>query len=153
MAGDSLNIDPKWWGLEPLPKEEWKKFTGKMQWDCVVALRGPDYCLGDNLKWWTSSVIRYRMSNILRVGGMIHPGPRFILVPDSTVFGQLGAFDMGHFRQHQLEAACILDIAVFMVGAKSVEWLLKNCPSDTLPTELLKKLAPPKEASNAFISK
>lgn len=74
--------------LKPLSREEWDKFTPKMQWDVKVALRGPDLAMSDTTKWFTTSVIRGKMRDVSRVGGLINDDLNLILIPSSLSSGR-----------------------------------------------------------------
>lgn len=103
--------------LTPLPKlteDEWAKFEGKARWDSIVGLRGPDLVNSSTLKWFTSSVIRHKMSGIMRVGGLVNSTLPFVVLPE--LYSEVpvprgrGGFDWHHFADHVREAADWLDI-------------------------------------------
>jgi hypothetical protein len=88
-AGNTLNdysmIDPpsppSGARMKPLSREEWEKFTPKMQWDIKVALRGPDLYASDTTKWFTTSIIRGKMREVCRVGGLVNDDLNLIILP------------------------------------------------------------------------
>ena len=102
--------------MQPITKAKWKTFTGKMKWDCIVALRGPDCHNPNVVKWYTTAVIRWLLSRAMRVGGTINDQLGCVILP-------VGApnphnpqeFYLNHFTQHTWEAAEILDIPTLWI--------------------------------------
>lgn len=109
--------------LTPISEEAWSQFSGKAKWDCVVALRGPDLVYSANLKWFTSSVIRYALSKVMRVGGLVNTSLPMVILPENDAWGGYqvpkGNFDGGHFLGHILEAAEYLSIPIAKVPAET----------------------------------
>lgn len=98
--------------LLPITQEEWDKMEGKARWDSTVALRGPDLVHSDTLKWFTTSVIRFRLSKIMRVGGMVNNSLGFVVLPSDHYSIKTEHFDATHFLNHVREAACWLGVPV-----------------------------------------
>lgn len=98
--------------LTPITEEEWSQFEGKARWDSVVALRGPDLTNSDTLKWFTSSVIRYKMSGVMRVGGLVNRQLPFVVLPLGHDLTGSKGFDCAHFIGHIYEAANWLHIPI-----------------------------------------
>lgn len=92
-----------------MTKAEWAELPGKGQWDIMVALRGPDSCYGETLKWYTTSVIRGHLVGVIRVGGLINTDLNLIIVPSSwSYFGATtgkAAWCGSHFLDHVRSAA------------------------------------------------
>ena len=123
-------------------KEDWKNLTPKEQWDVVVAMRGPDCHNSEPIKWLTTAVLRSAMKDTIRVGGTINDDLKVVVVPSnwsnyslyadqvkevckppSSISGQpllsmSALFYPGHFFQHVIEAAQILDVDQLYVDKK-----------------------------------
>ena len=100
--------------LTPMTKTDWADLTLKQQWDVKVALRGPDLH-NNNLKLYTTAIIRWACSNVMRVGGTVNHACPVIVLPlnlGSLSRGEQSAwgFDTYHFITHIQEAAEILNI-------------------------------------------
>lgn len=111
--------------LTPITPEDWAKLSPKAQWDSIVALRGPDLRNSDTLKWFTSSVIRWKLSGIMRVGGMVNDRLPFVVLPgfyDNPLSAPKGDFSGSHFAGHVQEAAMWLQVPV--VGINPETWAL-----------------------------
>jgi hypothetical protein len=67
--------------LIPLSTKEWDAFTPKQRWDVIVALRGPDVARSEIIKWFTTSVIRGKMREVMRVGGQVNNDLNLIILP------------------------------------------------------------------------
>lgn len=111
-------------GMVPLTKEEWDALNPKAQWDSIVALRGPDLKNSDTLKWFTSSVIRYRLSNAMRVGGLVNSSLPYVVLPKD--YPQEKEFSISHFTGHIYEAANWLSIPTVNVPGDVYKQLLQN---------------------------
>ena len=112
--------------LKPLTMEEWVCLTDKERWDCIVALRGPDLIESQTVKYFTSSIIRWKLSKITRVGGLINDSVPFLIIPDKPPSGN---WDGSHFFNHIQEAALILHIPVAIIPLS--EWeALKGTRAD-----------------------
>lgn len=99
--------------LAPLTSEEWDHMGGKARWDAIVALRGPDLVNSGVLKWFTTSVIRHRLSAVMRVGGMVNTQlPCVVLAHGGFGLPSKASFDLEHFRNHIHEAADWLKIPI-----------------------------------------
>ena len=107
---------PKSTGVVPLTKEEFNAMDPKAKWDSIVGLRGPDLKHSDNLKWFTSSVIRHKLSAVMRVGGMVNTTIPFVVLPTTPT--DVGEFSATHFCGHILEAAQWLNIPILYVSNK-----------------------------------
>lgn len=70
--------------ITPLSRPDWARFTPKMQWDIKVSLRGPDVDNSQMLKWFTTSVIRGKMREVTRVGGLINTDLNLVVIPISN---------------------------------------------------------------------
>lgn len=103
--------------LTPLTQEEWDELDPKARWDSQVALRGPDLASSDTLKYFTTSVIRYRMSKVMRVGGMVNSAIPFVVVPYTMPLDKKGGFSISHFTGHILDASMWLKIPRCVVKA------------------------------------
>lgn len=100
---------------KPLSAEQWASFSPKAQWDCIVALRGPDALVHqDGIKWLTSAVIRGRLREVMRVGGMVNVDLPAVVVPASS---SAFMWNARHFFDHVQEAARYLQIPTVMVPA------------------------------------
>lgn len=101
--------------IEPLTQAEWDNMGGKARWDSQVALRGPDLVSSQIVKWFSTSIIRHRMSAVMRVGGLVNSEFPFIVIPSLGYRpnkGRRDAFDFSHFVGHVFEAANWLGIPV-----------------------------------------
>lgn len=104
--------------LAPITKEEWNKLDGKARWDSIVALRGPDRKPSTALKHITTAVIRYRLSEVMRVGGQVNGALPFCILPDSNACPTPDSFDWEHFIPHIAEACGWLSIPCASVPAE-----------------------------------
>ena len=68
-------------GSGGVTKAQWANLSPKQQWDCLVALRGPDCFQSDKIKWFTTSVIRGQMGEIMRVGGLVNNEMKLVILP------------------------------------------------------------------------
>lgn len=112
--------------LEPMTEEEWNALSGKAKWDSTVALRGPDLTGSELLKWFTTSVIRFRLSKIMRVGGMVNESLGFVLLPQGGAPHRDDRFDIGHFLNHVTEAAVWLGIPIVYTSQDTFSILLNG---------------------------
>jgi hypothetical protein len=141
--------------LKPLTKEQWECFDPKAQWDITVALRGPDINSADVVKWFSTSVIRGKLRNIRRVGGMVNKDLNLVIIPslDRALCKALGAFSPHHFFGHVQEAADLLEIPFTVVPSdpwlsaislssiwKSAEIFLEALPKGSSKDELSRHL-------------
>lgn len=103
--------------LDRTTQEEWDAMDGKSRWDSIVALRGPDLINSTVVKFFTSSVVRYKLGAIMRTGGVINNNLPFVVLPAGASFSQPGnvTFDWSHFLGHIYEAALILKIPIVWV--------------------------------------
>lgn len=103
----------------PISPAFWDALPGKGKWDIQVALRGPDVYNPDLIKWFTTSIIRYAVSSVMRVGGMINSSHAFLLLPSKDDGGGpligKGDFHWYHFLDHVHEAAAWLAIPIIWV--------------------------------------
>lgn len=102
--------------MEPLSKSAWEEMGGKAKWDSIVALRGPDMKGSELVKMFTTSVIRSRLSGVMRVGGQISKLGCVVAPLDSLFKGD--KFDDYHFFTHVREAAHHLGIPTLLVPAE-----------------------------------
>lgn len=111
-----LKKKPPYERLLPMTSEEWDALSPKGKWDSIVALRGPDLVGSDVLKWFTTSIIRHRLSSVMRVGGMVNNKLPFVVLCSEGPVGisprAKAAFDMSHFYGHIYEASQWLGIPV-----------------------------------------
>lgn len=116
--------------IAPLSIREWNALSPKAQWDVISALRGPDLLItyplpldryafwgvreGSNpppidvtvaVKYHTTAVIRAKMREVLRVGGMVNEHSTCITLPVHWSWPH-------HFPQHVRDAARHLRIVV-----------------------------------------
>lgn len=90
--------------LSPMTKDEWAKLDGKARWDSIVTLRGPDRKHSITLKHITTSIIRYRLSEVMRVGGQVNNSLPFCILPIEHASAPADSFDWDHFIPHIAEA-------------------------------------------------
>lgn len=109
--------------IEPLTVDQWEKMNGKARWDSVVALRGPDMVNSNILKWFTNSIIRHKMSGIMRVGGLVNQSIPFVVIP-APPHREKGSFDAQHFLDHIHVAAVWLGIKVVQAPRSAWEIIL-----------------------------
>lgn len=100
--------------VTPLTAEQWAAFDGKARWDVLCAMRGPDHEHAI-LKWHTTAVLRAKMREVIRVGGMINYNQSLILIP-------AGAPKRGHFLSHVQAAAHWLGIPMCVVPPALSKW-------------------------------
>ena len=103
-----------------MTKTRWAELTGKQQWDVQVALRGPDCQQSENIKWITTSVLRWAMHTVMRVGGTINEDLRVTIIPAdphevdrvvrSSKLLKVLCWSPAHFFQHVREASGVLGI-------------------------------------------
>ena len=105
-----------------MTKTQWAELCGKQQWDVLVSLRGPDCRHSENIKWFTTAVIRWAMHTVMRVGGTLNPDLKMIVVsstPDVSVYGagisSVMRWDPVHFFNHVYTAAQVLEIPVYTI--------------------------------------
>lgn len=110
--------------MKPITKVKWEKFSGKERWDCIVALRGPDCTNPGLMKWFTTAVIRWRMSQVMRIGGMVNDALGCIIIPELAL-PITSPFSLAHFIQHTWEAAVNLDIPILRVDLSTWEKALR----------------------------
>lgn len=115
---------PKVDALKPITEEEWAKLEPKGKWDSIVALRGPDLKNSDLLKWFTSSVIRWKLSGVMRVGGLVNNQVPFVVLPYHNQ--DTSNFSGQHFSGHVRDAAMWLGIPALAVSSKVWSYLLKG---------------------------
>jgi hypothetical protein len=110
--------------MEPISKTTWDALPGKGKWDSVVALRGPDLKGSDLVKMFTTSVVRHRLSGVMRVGGLVsHVG--CVIVPSAALY-KTDKFDDQHYFQHVREAANWLEIPIAMSDAATYKAALDS---------------------------
>lgn len=112
--------------MSKLTKTAWGEFSPKAQWDCVVALRGPDSNYGETVKWFTTSVIRGKMQGVMRVGGLVNSHLNLVVLPathwseEEAGPSKKSAWNYHHFCTHVRTAADWLDIPILL--AESDVW-------------------------------
>jgi hypothetical protein len=110
--------------LERLSQEKWDAMDPKAKWDSIVALRGPDLTRPDLLKWFTTSVIRYRLGGVMRTGGLINDRLPFVVLTANPK--DIGQFCLTHFMGHVYEAAAYLGIPTVYVSDKMWKVILEG---------------------------
>jgi hypothetical protein len=115
-------------GLPPLVQDDWDKLPPKAKWDSIVALRGPDLKNSETLKWFTTSVIRHRLSGVMRVGGLVNSSLPFMVVPSYSPSNKGSEFSLEHFLGHVTEAASWLSIPMVMIEPQT--WLAAMHPQN-----------------------
>lgn len=129
--------------LVPITEAYWASLDGKAKWDSLVALRGPDLVSSDVLKWFTSSVLRHVMKEVMRVGGLVNGKVPFVVLPNSYA-GWKGNFDICHFCGHVYEAACWLKVPIVYIGEVDFQTIMTtNCHPYEAELELYKVLPSP----------
>lgn len=115
--------------LERLTDEEWAALDGKARWDSIVALRGPDVVNSQTVKWFTSSVIRHRLSGVMRTGGLVNSRLPFVVLPSGQVAlpADRRGFDYQHFSSHIYEAATWLKVPIAYVSGEAWGKMLGRC--------------------------
>ena len=106
-----------------ITKLQWEGLSGKERWDIIVALRGPDVRNSDTLKWFTTAVIRYHASAVMRVGGLVNNHTPFVLgALDPHLYKPVGprSWDLEHFFIHTVEAAALLHVPIYYLKCSSL---------------------------------
>jgi hypothetical protein len=101
-----------------MTKEQWDKLGSKPRWDIIVAQRGPDTQNSSTLKWFTTSVIRGQVGDVMRAFGgsaLLNEDLHAVVLPAGRV--TMGQFDVGHFLEHINSAANWLGIPVVYTRA------------------------------------
>ena len=110
-----------------MTKTEWATLNGKQQWDVQVALRGPDCQHSEPIKWLTTSVIRWAMHTVMRVGGTLNDDLKCVVVPSDTHIldrelrqersrDQLVlCWSPQHFFNHVVEAAQVCGLPYYII--------------------------------------
>jgi hypothetical protein len=115
-----------------LEKAHWKNYEGKAQWDCQVALRGADFA-SETMKYYSTSVIRHKLSGVMRVGGLVNAQFNFILLPGRDAIKWhltlYPGFNVTHWAEHVYEAAQILSIPVIHLTAAAWAAVVKGTGS------------------------
>lgn len=121
-----------------LTRDKWAGMIGKAQWDCQVALRGPDIAHSSLLKHFTTNVIRAELTPVMRVGGSINRAMRLVILPAdplSLLGNRCTPFtpDLSHFISHVREAAMWLNIPIVAIPSdKWVEGMTRGSILDAL---------------------
>src|SRR3990167_10018557 len=85
--------------------------TPKQRWDILASIRGPDCYRSEIVKFWSTGVIRYRLSSVMRVGGKLNSAIELIIIPTGIVAPpQKLRWNAAHFFEHIEEAAAALEI-------------------------------------------
>ncbi len=106
-----------------MTKTRWAELSEKQQWDVQVALRGPDCQYSESIKWVTTSVIRWALHTIMRVGGILNEDLKLIIIPSDCWSlnkevkhaTRVMCWSPQHFFQHVAEAAKVCEIPVVSV--------------------------------------
>ena len=114
-----------------MTKSQWEDLSGKQRWDTLVALRGPDCQHSENIKWFSTGVLRWSLHTVIRVGGTLNQTFKHILVPSeinlterlirATSSLSTLAWSPTHFFQHLREAADVCGINVYDIPS-DVYW-------------------------------
>ena len=117
--------------MKPFTKEQWDALPPKGKWDVQVALRGPDLPAPSVIKWFSTSVIRGKMKEVTRVGGLVNDSLNLIILPSDAKFFKVPSdlkekviiqmgfspfFDQHHFWEHVRVAATWLGIPVMTLS-------------------------------------
>ena len=106
-------------------KDQWASLNPKQQWDCLVALRGPDCYDSDRIKWFTTAVIRGQMASIIRVGGLVNTEFKLVILPEGLVIhnptlplekSYIFRWCADHFFVHTYEAASHLGVPILYIS-------------------------------------
>lgn len=126
--------------MDPITKAQWADYKGKQRWDVLVALRGPDLKGSEVLKWFTTAVIRHRMSTAERVGGTVNHQLGFVVIPSGYGYSydSNSKFDASHFLEHVHVAANHLGIPVVGVPNDLFKSLVEASSISTAIKKLLK---------------
>lgn len=135
--------------MTKLTASQWNRLSEKAQWDIKVALRGPDANYGDTLKWFTTSVIRGKVSEVFRVGGLVNHDLNLIVIPRGKKWGDpapvqeayrkvgyLG-WNYHHFIDHIKQAAAYLDLPELPIPAELWHRLMQGQSARGSGEELL----------------
>lgn len=122
-------------GIEPITSDAWNALSEKAKWDSIVALRGPDLKSSDTLKYFTASVIRWRLSGVMRVGGMINRYLGCVVIPAAPKSSS--QFDASHFIGHVHEAADWLGVPIVYCGEAAWKLMLDAAPHSEVIAALL----------------
>ena len=108
-----------------MTKPQWEGLNGKQRWDVIVSLRGPDCQHSDSIKWVTTSVIRWALHTVMRVGGTLNEDLRAIIIPSDPWSlekearqchpSRVMCWSPQHFFQHIQEAAQVCNVPVVTV--------------------------------------
>lgn len=74
--------------VKPITQKEWDALSPKQKWDSIVGLRGPDVSPSDVIKWFTTSVIRARLSGVMRVGGQVNQDLNLVIIPSGSLIAR-----------------------------------------------------------------
>lgn len=109
-----------------ITKTQWESLSEKEKWDVQVALRGPDCHNSENIKFYTTAVIRATVSRVMRVGGTVNGDLHIILFPYwgmgirkliPSWRDQPFTWNYGHFFEHVELAAHVLEIPRLPIDA------------------------------------
>lgn len=106
--------------IAPFPATSWVSLTGKQKWDVMSSMRGPDRrdTAGSILKWLTTSVLRMRMCECFRVGGMLNTCLSVVVLPDRfTSLNPESMFDASHFLSHIRDAAHVVGVPILSIDS------------------------------------
>lgn len=120
--------------LEPITKTVWASLSDKQRWDVQSSLRGPDIAVGsDPIKYFSTSVIRGKMRNAIRVGGLVNQDLNLVIIPNGYRLDQGDkptkkfTFSGNHFFHHVAEAAAILGIPTIWLPSDEYTKALLAC--------------------------
>lgn len=109
-----------------ITKAQWDALSEKEKWDVLVALRGPDCHNSENIKYYTTAVIRATVQKIMRVGGTVNQDLKIVLVPHwgpglrklIPSWRDLPyAWNYRHFFEHIEGASHVLGIPMLLIDA------------------------------------
>lgn len=122
--------------LIPFEPDKWDSLTEKQRWDCLVALRGPDLSTySEAVKWFSTSVIRGKLANCFRVGGLVNRDFNLIITPGDKVGWK--HFNASHFFGHVCEAADILGIPRISIPGYAA--IIEEIGGDLVPEHLTRR--------------
>lgn len=125
---------------------DWSRLSNKARWDIMVSLRGPDAHYGDTLKWFTTAVIRGRVSGAIYVGGVVNPDLNLLILPKypfrepsvHIINGQY--WNVAHFIEHLSEASTWLNIPNLTLPVEFWHKVMKRTSRQKAAVEILSKM-------------
>lgn len=110
-----------------ITKSTFEALSEKEKWDIFVAMRGPDCQFSETVKYYTTSVLRFWMSKVIRVGGLVNHDLKLILIPKWGIEKYSGtipgwqkdhtSWNYDHFFEHVRSAAQALGVPELKIDA------------------------------------